>query len=104
DAEVAASIDLVIVDAELGPTDLALMEDALGVEVLCRTGVVLRVFETRAQTREARLETEIARLGYESARVRDTGVGDDRRGGGGRGGRGHTNVELRKRALRERAQ
>jgi GTP-binding protein HflX len=35
--------------------------------------------------------------------VRDNEVNDDRQGGGGRGGRGHTNVEIAKRRLRERA-
>jgi GTPase len=101
--EIDPLADLVIVDAELGPADTRLMEQALGVDVIDRPGIILRVFETRAQTREARLETEIARLTYEAARVRDSETNDDRQGGGGRGGRGHTNVELTKRRLRERA-
>jgi GTP-binding protein HflX len=101
--ELVPLADLVIVDAELGPGDTRNMELALGVEVMDRPGVILRVFETRAQTREARLETEIARLSYEAARVRDNELHDDRQGGGGRGGRGHTNVEITKRRLRERA-
>jgi GTP-binding protein HflX len=101
--EIDPLADLVIVDHELGPADTRQMEQALGVDVIDRPGIILRVFETRAQTREARLETEIARLTYEAARVRDSEGHDDRQGGGGRGGRGHTNVELTKRRLRERA-
>lgn len=97
-----ASANLVVVDTELTPGQLRNLELALGVDVLDRTAVILRVFEQRAQTREARLEVEIARLLHEAPRIRDDESIGDREGGGGRGGRGHTNVELAKQRNRER--
>lgn len=96
------SADLVVVDTELSPGQLRNLELALGVDVLDRTAIILRVFEQRAQTREARLEVELARLLHEAPRIRDDESLGDREGGGGRAGRGHTNVELAKQRNRER--
>lgn len=94
--------NLVIVDTELSPGQSRNLEQALGVDVLDRTAVILRVFERRARTLEGRLEVELARLAYEVPRVRDDTSRGDREGGGGRAGRGHTNVELAKQRARER--
>ena len=94
--------DVALVDAELKPRQHRSLELALGVDVFDRTSLILQIFEKRAQTRAARLEVEIARLQYELPRLRDDGSGDDRRGGGGRGERGHTNVELGKERIRDR--
>lgn len=93
---------MLAVDGELAPGQLRHLENALDVEVVDRTSVILRVFERRARTRVAQLEVEIARLTYEAPRVRDDESLGDREGGGGRGGRGHTNVELKKQRIRER--
>jgi GTPase len=93
---------LVVVDDELTPGQQRHLERALGVEVLDRTAVILRVFESRARTREAKLEVELARLEYELPRVRDDASLGDREGGGGRAGRGHSNVELAKQRARDR--
>src|SRR5687768_5438611 len=74
---------LVVVDAELTPAQQRHLERALGVEVMDRTGTILRVFEQRARTPQARLEVEMARVQYESVRVREVEPFDDREGGGG---------------------
>jgi GTPase len=100
--EVAPKVDLVVVDAHLSPRQLAHLEDGLGVTVIDRTAVILHIFEQRAQTRESRLEVELARLRYDMPRLRKSGEDDDRRGGGGRGERGHTNVQLEKMRIRDR--
>jgi GTP-binding protein HflX len=97
----APEVDVAVVDQELSGGQARQLEKALGVAVLDRTNVILRVFEERARTREARLQVELARLNYEAPRLRDEAV-SDARGGGGRGERGHTNVELGKQRLRER--
>jgi GTP-binding protein HflX len=94
--------DLVLVDGELSPRQQRTLELALEVEVMDRTAVILHIFERRAQTREAKLEVEIARLEYQLPRIRDDDAKDDRQGGGGRGERGHTNVELDKERTRDR--
>jgi GTP-binding protein HflX len=101
--EVVVREDLiVVVDDELTAAQHRTLESALGVVVLDRTAVILRVFEARARTREAQLELALARLAYELPRVRDDHSLGDREGGGGRAGRGHSNVELAKRRIRER--
>jgi GTP-binding protein HflX len=100
--EVEQNADVVIFDGELDPGQERNLENALGVMVIDRAGIILRVFEERARTREARLEVEMARLRYETPRLRDDKARDDRVGGGGRGARGHTNVELAKEQNRER--
>src|SRR5690606_36997482 len=81
---------------------LRTLEVAFAAEVLDRPAVILRVFEARARTREAKLEIELARLVYELPRIRDDHSLGDREGGGGRASRGHTNVELAKQRARER--
>lgn len=95
--------DLVVVaDDELGPGQRRNLQAALGVEVIDRTEVILRVFEARPQSHAAKLELELARLEYELPRIRDEHVSDDREGGGGRASRGHSNVELAKQRIRDR--
>ena len=96
------AVDLVLVDDDLSPRQQRNLELALGVQVMDRTAVILEIFESRARTKEARLQVEIARLKYEMPRQRDASGGDDRQGGGGRGERGHTNVELSKGRIRDR--
>jgi GTP-binding protein HflX len=94
---------LVVVDGELTPGQHRALEVALETEVLDRSGVILRIFERRAQTQRARLEVELARLTYELPRVRDDAAVRNKQGGGaGRGERGHTAVELGKQQMRDR--
>ncbi|QED25778.1 GTPase HflX [Microvenator marinus] len=100
--EVKPIADLVLVDAQLSPRQQINLENDLNIPVLDRTAVILQIFEKRAQTRESRLEVELARLRYDLPRLRQRGTGNDRRGGGGRGGRGHTNIELEKMRIRDR--
>lgn len=92
----------VVVDDELTPGQLRFLTLALGVDVLDRTAVILRIFEMRAHTREAKIEVEIAKAEYELPRIRDDHSLGDREGGGGRASRGHTNVELAKQRSRDR--
>ncbi len=97
------SAQMVIVDAELSPSQLRNLESATGVSVLDRTGVIIEIFSRHARTKAARLQVEIARLTYVAPRLRETGGGEDR-GGGGVGGKGagETALELDKRRIRDR--
>lgn len=100
---VEADVDMVLVDGELTPGQQRHLEKTLEVEVFDRTAVILRIFEQRAQTREAFLEIEIARLQYDMPRLRDDHSANIRQSGGGaRGGRGHTSLELSKQQRRDR--
>ncbi|SMF80032.1 GTPase HflX [Pseudobacteriovorax antillogorgiicola] len=94
---------IVIFDSELSPTQLSNLEEALGVEVLDRTGVILEIFSRHAQSREARLQVEIAKLAYMAPRLRLSHVGGDRQGGGiGAKGAGESAHELDRRRIRDR--
>ena len=76
--------DIVVFDGELQPGEARRMQRALGVPVFDRTQIILRVFQERAQTREAELEIELARLEYEAPRLRDMDERHGRVGGGGK--------------------
>ncbi|MFS4460480.1 GTPase HflX [Bdellovibrio sp. HCB2-146] len=95
--------DIVIFDCDLSPSQLRNLESATGVPVLDRTGVIIEIFSRHARTRAAKLQVEIARLTYVAPRLRETGGGEDR-GGGGIGGKGsgETSIELDKRKIRDR--
>lgn len=94
---------IVIVDCDLSPSQLKNLERAAGVPVLDRTGVIIEIFSRHARTRAARLQVEIARLNYLAPRLRETGGGSERQGGGvGGKGAGETSLELDKRRIRDR--
>ncbi len=93
---------MVVFDGELSPGQQRNLDSTLEAEVFDRTEVILRIFARRARTRTAKLEVELARLNYEAPRARDDSSLDVQAGGGGRGGKGHTNLELRKQQIRKR--
>lgn len=56
--------DVVIFDNTLSPSQLRNLQKELKLPVLDRTTLILDIFSTRAQTREAKLQVETARLQY----------------------------------------
>jgi len=90
---------VVVFDCDLTPSQMRNVENALGVEVLDRTGVIIEIFSRHAKTRAARLQVEIARLNYLSPRVRELGGGKERQSGRGAG---ETALELDRRKVRDR--
>lgn len=56
--------ELVIFDDSLTPSQLRNLQKELGKPVMDRTALILDIFETRARTREARLQVESAKLKY----------------------------------------
>jgi GTP-binding protein HflX len=94
---------VVLVDHDLTPSQARNLERAAGAEVLDRTSVILAIFQRHARSREARLQVEIARLSYLAPRLRETGGGRDRAGGGiGGRGAGESSIELDRRKVRDR--
>ncbi len=55
---------LVIFDDSLTPSQLRNLQDELETSVMDRTNLILDIFESRARTREAKLQVETARLQY----------------------------------------
>lgn len=103
DALAALRASVVLVDHELTPSQARHLERISGAEVLDRTSVILGIFHRHARTREARLQVEIARLGYLAPRLRESGRGRDRQGGGiGGRGAGESAMELDRRKIRDR--
>ena len=99
----AEQASVVLIDHDVTPSQARNLERATGAEVLDRTAVILAIFQRHARSREARLQVEIARLNYMAPRLRESGGGKDRQGGGiGGRGAGESSIELDRRKLRDR--
>lgn len=99
----ALKCNLVIFDDELSGSQVRNLEENLGVKVIDRTTLILEIFATRARSREAKLQVELAQLKYRSARLIGLGTVLSRTGGGiGTKGPGEKKLEIDKRRIRER--
>ena len=56
--------DLVVVNNQLSPSQLANLAHDLEVEVIDRTNLILNIFADRARTKEAKLQVDYAKLQY----------------------------------------
>lgn len=97
--------DLVLVDDELTPSQQRSLEEALNVKVLDRTALILDIFGQRAQTREGRLQVELAQHEYLLPRLAGQWSHLERLGGGiGTRGPGETQLETDRRMIRRKIQ
>ena len=60
----AEACDLAVFDNELSPSQMRVLSEELGVKVLDRSGLILDIFAQRAQTREGKLQVELAQYKY----------------------------------------
>jgi GTP-binding protein HflX len=96
-------IDLVIFDDELTPTQQRNLEALFNTKTIDRTGLILDIFAQRAQSREGKLQVELAQLTYTLPRLRGKGTLLSRLGGGiGTRGPGETQLEVDRRKIKER--
>src|SRR6185295_11543079 len=94
-------LDVIIFDNELTPSQQRNWEALSGVVVIDRQEVILDIFARRAQTREARLQVELAQLEYSLPRLTRAWGHLVRQGGGiGARGEGETQLEQDKRRIR----
>ncbi len=95
---------LLICDDELSGSQVRNIEKATGMSCMDRTGLILSIFEQRAQTREARAQVELARFEYELPRLKGAWTHLERQAGGvgTRGGAGETQIEVDRRMTRLR--
>jgi len=103
--ELAAELDckFLLFDNELSGVQARNLEEATGLEVLDRTQLILRIFANRAQTREGKLQVELALLLYELPRLTGHGTEMSRLGGGlYTRGPGETRLEAQRRTIRTR--
>ncbi|HEY8909257.1 MAG TPA: GTPase HflX [Desulfosporosinus sp.] len=95
--------NVVICDDELSPTQLRTLETETGLKVLDRTGLILDIFAQRAQSREGKLQVELAQLKHLLPYLSGQGQSLSRLGGGvGSRGPGETKLELDRRRMRDR--
>ena len=99
EADAARKPEFVIVDHELSPSQIRNLERATGAEVLDRTGVIVEIFHRHANTREAKLQVEMARLKYVAPRMRESSGGAGRQQGPGAG---ESTLDLDRRKIRDR--
>jgi len=95
--------DLVIVNAELSSTQLKNLDEAVNVRVIDRTQLILDIFAQRAQTREGKLQVELAQMNYMLPRLVGANKALSRLGGGiGTRGPGESKLETDRRRIREK--
>ncbi|MBM3959946.1 MAG: GTPase HflX [SAR202 cluster bacterium] len=95
------SIDVVIFDDELHPTQQRALEDALHTKVIDRSGLILDVFAARARTREGKLQTDLAQSEHLLPRLAGQWSHLERLGGGiGTRGPGEAQIETDRRLVR----
>ena len=105
-ADVAAAnhASTIITNDELSPSQLRNLEEETGTRILDRTALILEIFATRAQTREAKLQVQIAELQYRLPRLQTSASQRlDQQTGGGSGftnrGAGETKLEMDRRVI-----
>jgi len=99
---------MVIFDNDLSPSQMRVLTEELGVQVLDRSGLILDIFAQRARTREGRLQVELAQYQYLLPRL--TGMwshlerqaGTSGKGPIGSKGPGETQLETDRRHIRRK--
>ncbi|MFC4778682.1 GTPase HflX [Paenibacillus sp. GCM10023252] len=101
----AHEAEVIIFNDELSPSQIRNLEAALERTVIDRTILILDIFAERANTREAQLQVEVARLQYMLPRLVGLRESLGRQGGGAglkNRGAGETKLELDRRRIEER--
>jgi len=80
--------DVIVFDNQLAPMQQRSWEEDGDLTVIDREEVILDIFAMRAQTKEARLQVELARMNYALPRMARMWAHLDRQGGGTGGGKG----------------
>lgn len=73
---------MLVLDAELSPSQMRNLEDVAGIPVADREAIILNVFLRHARTRRARIQIEVAQLEYLRPRIRGVGLDMDQQTGG----------------------
>lgn len=96
-------VDTVIFDDELSGVQIRNLEDQIGTKVIDRTILIMDIFAARANSKEGRLQVELAQLQYRLPRLVGFGKSLSRLGGGiGTRGPGEKQIETDRRHIRRR--
>ncbi|WP_315068390.1 GTPase HflX [uncultured Clostridium sp.] len=94
--------NVIIFDDELSGSQVRNLEAAIGAKVIDRTTLILEIFATRAKTKEAKIQVELAQLKYRLGRLQGLGTILSRTGGGiGTRGPGEKKLETDRRHIME---
>ena len=96
--------DVIIFDRPISPRVQRNLEEIFQSAVIDRDEVILQIFADRAQTKEAMLQVELARLQYSLPRLvrKWTNLSQQRGGVRGSRGEGETQLELDRRQIQNR--
>lgn len=101
--------ELLIFDDEISPSQQRNLEKAFQIPVIDRTELILAVFAQRAQTKEARLQIELAQVKYQGPRLKRMWTHLSRQhGSGGAGGgaylkgEGEKQIEIDRRIIKKK--
>lgn len=99
-------VEMVIANDELSPSQIRNLEGVINVAVIDRTGLILQIFADRAQSREAKLQVQLAKLQYQLPRLHtsasqrlDQQTGTSSGGGFTNRGAGESQIELNRRVI-----
>ena len=95
---------LVVINCALSPVQQRNLEKEWDAKIIDRTGLILEIFGARAQTKEGRLQVDLAALAYQKSRlVRSWTHLERQRGGSGfMGGPGERQIELDRRMIADK--
>ncbi|HYM00283.1 MAG TPA: GTPase HflX, partial [Blastocatellia bacterium] len=95
--------DVIIFNQNLSPGQARTVSDATDLKIIDRTQLILDIFAQRAQSREGKIQVELAQLKYMLPRLTGSGVEMSKLMGGiGGRGPGETKLEVDRRRVRER--
>lgn len=97
------NIDVIIFDDDLSPVQLRNLEKLVNRKIVDRSGLILHIFASRAKTREAKTQVELAQLQYTLPRLTRQWTHLSKQYGGIRTkGPGETQIETDRRMIRDR--
>lgn len=99
--------DMLVLDDEISPAQQRNLEKLTGCSVIDRTELILKVFEKRAKTKEARLQVELASLNYHKSRLKRLWTHLSRQVASGKAsaylkGEGEKQIEIDRRIVKRR--
>jgi GTPase len=95
--------DVMIFDQNLTPAQVRAINEATDLKIIDRTQLILDIFAQRAQSREGKIQVELAQLKYMLPRLTGSGTEMSRLMGGiGGRGPGETKLEVDRRRVRDR--
>ncbi len=94
---------LLVFDQNLTPSQIRAITDMTELKVIDRSQLILDIFAKRAQTRDGKVQVELAQLRYMLPRLTGKGTAMSRLAGGiGGRGPGETKLEIDRRRIKER--